>query len=295
VRPAIAYRHRPGPLGDGSAAAASAYIGALGLAALVISSPLGIASAGAGVIVAGLAGGAARALRLALRWSLWLGLLLVVVNAFASQRGDTVLVNGIHIPPLGTFDITLEALAAGAVQALRLGVVIAAFAVHAATVDPDRVLRLLRPIAARSALTATVIARLVPLAAADYARLADASALRGPAAASASRAQIARRLVAGSLDRAVDVAATLELRGYAYGAPRRAETATRSRHDLALWIAAAAIAATAIVMAAAGLAGFDAYPRLRLDAGPAPIGLALALPALATIPFAADAWSTRRG
>jgi energy-coupling factor transport system permease protein len=291
----MAYRYRPGPLGDGGAAAASAYVAALALVALVGSSPILIAGAGAGVVVAGLWGGARPALRLALRWSLPLGLLLVAVNGLTSQRGDTVLVHGIWIPPLGTFDITLEALFEGAVQALRLGVVIAAFAVHAATVDPDRVLRLLRPLAARSALTATVIARLVPLAAADYARLAEASALRGPAAAPAGRAQIARRLVAGSLDRAVDVAATLELRGYAHGAPRGARTLHRSRHDLALWSAAAAIAAIAGAAAAGGLAPFHAYPGIDLAAGPVTVALAAAVPALAAAPFAADAWSARHG
>jgi energy-coupling factor transport system permease protein len=230
-----------------------------------------------------------------MRWSLGLGLLLIAVNGFTSQRGNTVLIHGIYIPPLGTFDITLEALAEGATQALRLAVVIAAFAVHAATVDPDRVLRLLRPLAARSALTAAVIARLVPLAAADYARLAEASALRGPAAAPAGRAQIARRLVAGSLDRAVDVAATLELRGYAHGPGRTVKAVHRSRHDLALWIAAAAIAAITVGAAAAGLAPFHAYPRLDVAAGPSAIALALALPALAAAPFIADAWSARRG
>ena len=295
MRAAIAYRYRRGPLGDGGAAPASAYVGALALAALVNGSPLLIAGAGAGVVVAGLAAGARGALRLSLRWGLGLGVLLVVVNGFASQRGDTVLVHGISLPPLGTYDITLEALADGAVQALRLVVVIAAFAVYSATVDPDRVLRLLRPVAARSALTATVIARLVPLAAGDYSRLAEASALRGPAAAPAGRAQVVRRLVAGSLDRAVDVAATLELRGYARGAPRRADVRLPSRHDLSLWIAAGAIAALAIVAAAAGLAGFDPYPRLAVTAEPVDIALTLALPALAALPFAADAWSMRRG
>ena len=47
----------------------------------------------------------------------------------------------------------------------------AAFAVYSACVDPDRVLRLVGPIARHSALTATLITRLVPLAAADHARL----------------------------------------------------------------------------------------------------------------------------
>ena len=76
-------------------------------------------------------------------------------------------------------------------------------------------LRSLRPLARRSALTATLIARLGPLAAADHARVREAAALRGPAAAPVGRASMVSRLVAGSLDRAVDAAAALELRGYA--------------------------------------------------------------------------------
>jgi energy-coupling factor transport system permease protein len=295
VRASIAYAHRPGPLGDGGALAASAFLGSLAVAALVASSPLMIAAAGAGVAICGLASGAGRALGLAARWSAGLGLLLVLVNGIASQRGDTVIVNGIHPPPFGTFDVTAEALAAGAVQALRLGVVISAFAVHAATVNPDRVLRLLRPIASRSALTATLIARLVPVAVADYVRLAEAVALRGPAAAPAGRAALVRRLVAGSLDRAIDVAATLELRGYGSGAPRSARGAPRSRHDAGLWVAGAALLGVAIAAEAAGFASFDAYPRLSVAAGPAALAAAAAIPALASVPFLADRWSVRRG
>ena len=127
--------------------------------------------------------------------------------------------------------------------ALRIVVVLMAFAVHSACVDPDRVLRLLRPLARRSALTATLIARLVPLAAADYVRLGEAAALRGPAAAPVGRAALARRLVAGSLDRAVDVAATLELRGYAHGPPRSAGGGAARATTAASWPPGSAIAA----------------------------------------------------
>ena len=165
--------------------------------------------------------------------------------------------------------------------ALRIAVVLAAFAVHSACVDPDRVLRLLRPLARHSALTATLIARLVPLAAADHARLSEAAALRGPAAAPVGRAAIVRRLVAGSLDRAVDVAAALELRGYARGAPGRAVQLRRSRHS---WRFAAAGAA--IVAARPGRAARRGgrLRRLSDDRSRRParrrLGLAACLPAL---------------
>ena len=107
-------------------------------------------------------------------------------------------------------------------SACARSVVMVAFAVYSACVDPDRVLRALRPLAGRSALTATLVSRLVPVAAADAARLRDAARCAAPAPPRSAAAPLARRLLAGSLDRAVDVAATLELRGYGLDAPRRA-------------------------------------------------------------------------
>ena len=133
-----------------------------------------------------------------------------------------MLVRGWELPVLGNTDVTLESLAAGAAIGLRVVVVVIAFAVYSACVDPDRVLRALRPLARRSALTAALVNRLVPVTVADLGRLREAAALRGPGAAPVGRAAMARRLVAGSLDRTVDVAATLELRGHSLPAPRPA-------------------------------------------------------------------------
>jgi energy-coupling factor transport system permease protein len=163
--------------------------------------------------------------------------------------------------------------------------VLCAFAVHSACVDPDRLLRLLRPLARHSALTATLITRLVPLAAADHARLRDAQSLRGPAAAPVGRAALTRRLVAGSLDRAVDVAAALELRGYARGAPGRSGPRRGSRHGWRFAAAGAAIAILGIAGRLAGVGGFDAYPTVAIDTDPATLGLAFALPLLAAAPY----------
>ncbi len=286
MRSPIAYAPRPGPLPAASAIAASAYLGSLALVALIFENPIVLAGAGAAVVVAGLLAGAREALVAVARWALVLGLLIVAVNVIASQRGDTILVRGGEVPVLGRIDVSLEALVEGAVLALRIGVVLGAFAVHSACVDPDRMLRLLRPLARHSALTATLITRMVPLAAADYARLREVQSLRGPAAAPAGRAALTRRLVAGSLDRAVDIAATLELRGYARGVPRRGSDARRSRHSWRFAAAGAAIAALGISCAVAGVGGFAAYPLIEIDADPATLALAAALPLLAAAPFA---------
>jgi energy-coupling factor transport system permease protein len=259
-------------------------VGSLALAAFVFENPIVLAGAGAAVVAAGLAAGAREALRASARWALALGIVVIAVNGVASQRGDTVLVHGILVP-WGHLDVSAEALVEGAVLALRVGVVMMAFAVYSATVDPDKVLRGVRPFARHSALTATVITRMVPLAATDYARLAEAAALRGPLAAPAGRAVLARRVVAGSLDRAVDVAATLELRGYGHGAPRARGTSIRSRHDARFLVTALAISLGAVAARIAGVGDFDPYPTISVATSPATLALAAALPLVAVIPF----------
>ena len=293
MRPALSYVPRRTPLHDASAAAATAYLGSFAVLAFAYSNPIVLAGAGAGVVVAGLAAGAGRALRASARWGLTLGIFIVAVNGLVAQRGDTVLVHGLWLPLLGSTDVSAEALAEGGVLALRILVVLMAFAVQSACVDPDRLLRLLRPIARHSALTATLIARLVPLAAADHARLGEATVLRGPAAAPVGRAALARRLVAGSLDRAVDVAATLELRGYAHGPPGSARGDRRSRHDGPFLAAGLAIAVAGLVGRAAGVGEFDPYPTVSIDTGWPTLALAACVPLAAGLPFATAA--RRRG
>jgi energy-coupling factor transport system permease protein len=285
MRSALAYSPRPGPLVDASALAATLFLVSFAVVAFAFSNPIVLAGAGLGVALAGLAAGAGRALVLALRWGATLGIVIVAVNAVVSQRGDTILVRGWDLPVLGQIDVSAEAIAEGAVLALRILVVMMAFFVHTARVDPDRVLRLLRPVARHSAMTATLVARLVPLAAADYARLGEAARLRGPAAEPVGRAALARRLVAGSLDRSVDVAATLELRGYARGAPRSPGREQPSRHSLPFAACGLVVAGGAIAARVAGVGGFEAYPTISLDTDPATLALAAALPLLAAIPF----------
>lgn len=286
MRSPLAYSPRPGRLQQASAAVAVAYLGSLAVIAFLFSNPIVLAGAGAAVAAAGLAAGAGRALAASLRWGLALGVAIVAINALVTDRGATVLVRGFDAPVLGRLDVTLESLVAGGVLALRIAVVMMAFAVYSSCVDPDRVLRALRPIARRSALTATLVARMVPLAASDLARLREGAALRGPAAAPAGRAALARRLVAGSLDRAVDVAATLELRGYGLPVRDAVPGTGRSRHDRRFLATGLGIAAAGVASRIVGLGGFDAYPEVAMNADPATLALAAALPPAALVPLA---------
>jgi len=294
VRSPLAYVPRRTRLAQTNALCATVYLGSLALVAFLYSNPIVLAAAGAGVVAIGIVSRAQRALAVAARWGVALGVFIVVVNGLVAQRGDTVVANGLWFPLLGTTDVTAEALADGAVLALRIVVVMLASAVYSSCVDPDRVLRMLRPLARRSALTATLIARLVPLAATDYMRLGEAAALRGPAAAPVGRAAMARRLVAGSLDRAVDVAATLELRGYGLGIRSRLPRHRREPGEGGL-LAAGVAGLVAIALAAgSGVASFDAYPRVAIDLGPGTLLFALAVPAIALAPLLPDVLRERR-
>jgi len=285
MRSPFAYVPRRGPLQAASPGAAVAYLGAIATVAFVFSNPIVLLAAGCAAVAAGLLAGARRSVLAALRMGLALAVLIVAVNALVVSRGETVLARLGDWPLLGRVDVTAEALAEGLVLGLRAAVVLVVFAVYSACVDPDRVLRALRPLAGRSALTASLVSRLVPVAAADGARLREAARLRGPGAAPVGRAATARRLLAGSLDRAVDVAATLELRGYGLPARRTGEgrrplsrrhrgAPRRPRQDARFLAVAAALLAATIAVAAAGAAGFHAYPTVEIDTGAATLGFA---------------------
>jgi energy-coupling factor transport system permease protein len=286
MRPALAYFPGHSPLHRANPGPAIAFLGAFAIVSFVFSSPLVLLAAGVAIVLAGVLAGAARAVRGSLRFALPLMLLMIAVNAVVSHRGDTVLVRGWDLPVMGNTDVTLESLAEGGRIGLLVVVVVLAFAVYSACVDPDRVLGMLRPLARRFSLTTTVVARLVPLAVADGARLREASALRGPGAVPVGRGVLVRRLLEGSLDRSVDVAATLELRGHSLeirARPRR----ERSREDLPLLLTAALVFGAAAAALAAGAGGFEAYPRIELTVDAATLALCAALPALAALPFAA--------
>ncbi len=294
MRSAFTYSPRPGPLGNARPWIAAVYLAPLAIVAFTFANPIVLAGAGAAALMAGVMSGAGPSISQPLRWSVGLAVMIVAVNAIVSQRGATVLFRGEDFPIVGQIDISAEALAEGFVLAMRIIVSLIVFAVWSACVDPDRVLRAIRPIAARSALTATLIARLVPLAAADGARMAEAGRLRGPAAAQLGRPAIARRLIAGSLDRSVDIAATLELRGYGLGIRSQLSRHVREPDEYGLLLAGALNLLLLTAAAVAGVGGFDAYPVIAIAAGPSTLLLAVALPVVAAAPFVPDASRRRR-
>lgn len=286
MAPALAYSPKPGPLGAARPSIAALYLAPLAVGAFAFSNPLVLAGLAMAVALVSARSGASAAVRGVLRYGAYLALMIVVINGLASQRGETILVRGWDVPVIGQLDISAEALAEGGVLAARILVVIAISAIWSACVNPDRLVRALRPYAGRSALTATLVSRMVPLAAADGTRLAEAAKLRGPAAAPVGRVEILRRLVSGALDRSVDVAATLELRGYGLDRAVREPRSTPSGTEWRLLAAGLFLGLALGLALAEGVAGFDAYPRIEIATDGPTLVLAVILPVLAVLPWA---------
>ncbi|HEV3000573.1 MAG TPA: energy-coupling factor transporter transmembrane component T [Solirubrobacteraceae bacterium] len=277
------YERRASPMHAARAAASGAWCVALAGAALAFHHPVVL-----GALLVAVLGGAAGArvggevVRI-LRFALPFALFVALINPLISRNGLTVIARLGEVPPFGELDITLEALAYGATFGLRLLVVVLAFAVATYAVDPDEVLRLFRRVSFRSALTAALAVRLVPVLHSDARRLAEARRCR--ADGEASRMAVLRAVTAGALDRATDVAATLEVRGYATGGRSQAAGRPRSRHDRWFMASAAAVVALAVGAKAGGIAAFQAFPSLEMPVGAAELVLAAAFVVVALLPF----------
>jgi energy-coupling factor transport system permease protein len=281
------YRRRGSPLHSARAAAGCVYCLALGIAALMASNPIVLGAVVLAVLAAGAAAGVERPLLRAAVWGVPVALVVMLINALVSRDGLTVIIRLGDLPLLGHTDITLEATVYGAILGLRAVALILCGLLYTLAVDPDEVLRLFRRVSFRSALSATLATRMVPILVRDGRRLAEAQRCRpGPPP---SRLTLMRAACTGVLDRALDVAAALEVRGY--GAARRPPAyrggvGSYSRHDVAFMAAALVVVGVSIVARVSSAAAFSAYPKLQVAAGPGALALAGLLVVAALAPFA---------
>jgi energy-coupling factor transport system permease protein len=279
------YRRRASSLHATAAGAALAWFAALALAAIVQSSPVVLGVLALTVLCGGALAGVWRELRRALWLALVLALTVCVINALLTRDGLTVIWRFGELPILGQTNVTLEATVYGAVLGLRAATLVLLGALYSLAVDPDQVLTLFRRLSFRSALSATIATRMVPVLIRDSKRLADAQRCRPGAAP--GRLQLMRATTSGVLDRALDIAAALEVRGYATAVrARRRSGRPSSRHDIAFSMSAACVVLISIAARIAGWSGFTAYPVLRAPGGVRELAAALALALIALVPFA---------
>ena len=192
-----AYRSRPSALHSARATVGASFCLAFALVGALYRNPLILAGALGGILAAGVAAGVGREVGRSLRLALPFALLIAIVNALVYNEGDTLLLRGDHF--LGRrWDVTLEATVEGLMNGMRIVVLVAALGgLMSAAVDPDELLKALRRISYRSALTASLATRLVPVLARDATRMSDAARCRPepPGRLAVGRAALASALV----------------------------------------------------------------------------------------------------
>ena len=211
--------HRPLPVrGSVSAVPAAALLAGLAAAALLADRTISVA-----IIAAGLFALCLRAPR-GRRWpylvgTLGSGLVLFLFSPLVARYGGVVYWEGPEIPVIGQLDVTSEELSEALFQSLRLIAVGLAFAAYALLLDLDGLL-LAGGRMRRSVLAVALATRLVPTLERDAAGYVEALRGRGLEVEGVrGRARLISPLVAGSLERSLNLAESMEARGF--GRPGR--------------------------------------------------------------------------
>ena len=186
------------------------------------------------------------------RWPYLVGTLgsatvLLVGSPLFARYGGIVYWEGPSIPVIGKLDVTSEELAESLFQSLRFAAVGLAFAAYALLLDQDRLL-LAGGRLRRSVLAVALATRLVPTLERDAAGFVEALRGRGVAVEGVrGRARLLSPLVAGSLERSLNLAESMEARGFGRPGRTRAPRAAWRRVDHV------ALAAAVIVVAGGAL------------------------------------------
>jgi energy-coupling factor transport system permease protein len=225
-----------------SPAPAAALLAALAAAALLADRIVSVAAIVAVLLVVCLRAPAGRR-RLYLVGALGSGLAVFVLTPLVSSVGYDVIWSGPTVPVLGRLDITREELHNGLYQGLRLTAVALAFSAYALLLDHDRLVQS-AGFARRSVLAVALSTRLVPTLERDASGLVEALRGRGVEVTGArGRARLLAPLLAGSLERALNLAEAMEARGYGRpGATRAPRPPWRARDRGALVLACVVVA-----------------------------------------------------
>jgi energy-coupling factor transport system permease protein len=176
------------------------------------------------------------------------GLGVLVLSPFLWSAPDgTLLWEGPVVPVLGPLDITTTELFEAALNALRLTALGLAFAAYALLLDHDRLVAAAGA-ARRSALAVALATRLVPSLERDAVGLAESVRGRGVQLEGVrGYATLLSPLVAGSLERATNLAEAMEARGFGRSGTTRAPRPPWSRRDRLALVAAALLVVVAVL------------------------------------------------
>ena len=240
---------------------------------LIFNHPVYIMLLLAAVVCLVLIAGVAREWFSAIRLAMWLGISIIVINALVSYHGSHVLLEApFTLPVIGTPKITAEALAFGAIMALRLIVIVSAFVLINLTIHPDDIMAVLLKLKFpyKSVLLNSLATRFIPCFIEDVARISDAYRARGLEMDNGSRlvrlknrSQIIIPLLANSLEKAVQVAEAMEARAFGSGRKRTLyKNITISPMDMITLGLAVLPLALGILMRVWGYGDYQYYPTM---------------------------------
>lgn len=215
-------------------------------------------------------------------WGLFLrfGLLLiaftVLLQPLASSAGETVIATlpALRLGPLVLGGpVTLESLAYGAARGLALAAVLLTFAAFSAAVDPYRLVRSTPRFLHRSAVVLSIALAFVPRTLTAQREIREAMALRGHRFRGLrDLVPLFVALVAGGLERSIDLAEAMEARGFGAVTEDRRPAAGRAL-DAAL--------ALGLALAVGGVYARTAWPQSPLAGGLGAAAIALGALAVA--------------
>jgi energy-coupling factor transport system permease protein len=181
------------------------------------------------------------------RWPYLVGALgsaaaLFVLTPFVERLPGNVYWSGPTIPVVGTLDVTSTELSGAVFNACRLAAVSLAFAAYALWLDHDRLVQS-AGFARRSVLAVALATRLLPALERDATGLVEALRGRGVEPEGVrGRARLVSPLLAGSLERSLNLAEAMEARGFGRaGSTRLPQPPWRLREHMALVAAVLAV------------------------------------------------------
>ncbi|MGI6066498.1 MAG: energy-coupling factor transporter transmembrane component T family protein [Bacillota bacterium] len=245
------------------------FVGAVFTLALVFSHPLyllGLFVAEGAVIGAA---GIFKEWKSYLKFSIFMIVLLILINALFSRTGATLLFSGPEVPLLGKFKITLEALAYGAGMGLKLLVIISIFCFYTYGVHPDKVLKLFGRWGSKSVLAITLTTRLFPLMTQDFKRIKEVQRCRGVHLETGKWYEKVQNfipifsvLLVSGLERALKLAESMHVRGYGSGSRSCYRNDFWRPRDFLILLTLMLSLVLGLWAAFRGWASYDYYPRL---------------------------------
>lgn len=205
-----------------------------------------------------------------LKMTLSLIVMIVVLNVIIINHGATVLYSGPTLPVIGHFKITLEALAFGMGMGIRLLVMSSAFCLYTYAIHPDKALKLFSRWGNKSVLMITLSTRLFPLMIADFRRISEVQKCRGVKLKKTKLKEricntlpIVSVLLLSSLERAFQMAESMEARGYGSGNRSIYSHNYLRPRDILLMFASAMAFMIGILALIKDWTYYDYYPRIQ--------------------------------